>query len=160
MKPKRYLCLSLLYCLMLICLPINADTESSERKSIMTTSAMLEETVNRLSSLKAQKGELTLWLQTGAGEEVSAVAQTLSQRLEQQQGFVFSQMKTIQQVPVADINVPGQHVHAANYQFNPYPDLVISISEVQGQIYICTREAGADPLAGGCLDWLWVLPEQ
>ncbi|MGR8931677.1 MAG: hypothetical protein ACU836_13630 [Gammaproteobacteria bacterium] len=125
----------------------------------MTNEQILDESIHRLITAKSAQKGLTILLQVGAGNVTETIKGQLKSRLEKESGFKFSSVEQQQEEPVADISVEGGHVHPSQFVIIPYPDLVVSISEYQNQLYIAARLAGSDPLGPPENGWLWVLPE-
>jgi hypothetical protein len=123
-------------------------------------SKLVEEVGRRIDRRLAAQGKLALWLRVGdhATAEESATADAVKRALQTKPGIVFSKQTVAGAVPVPS-GTPGGHVHMRIYAFEPHPDLVLDIGELDGSVCVAAREAGRDPMAPA-QSWIWILRAQ
>lgn len=144
-------------CIAYLATPAAAGEIATSTQTVMTTDTLVQEAAHRLNAAQSAKGGLAILLQTGAGSRVGQIRLALMQQLQKHPGIAFTQVTQQPGSPVADANTPGAHVHMQGYVFTPYPDLVVSVSESNGQINIAARAPGRDPLGSADDGWLWVM---
>lgn len=120
-----------------------------------------------LAALAAQKvlaampagGPYAVLLQLGEGALAGPAGKALRQALACDRRVVFSTVEHRSLPPVADSAAAGGHVDAVADTVQPWPRLVLRVSEAAGTLYIAAREPGNDPLGPPEAGWLWVLQQ-
>jgi hypothetical protein len=118
-------------------------------------SKLAAEVGRRIDQRLATKERLVLWLRVSETDAARAAADDVKRVLEKKPGLVFSTQTVAGAVPVPS-GTPGGHVHMLIYAFEPHPDLVLFVGEMNGRLYVSERHAGKDPLAPPH-SWNWIL---
>jgi len=98
-----------------------------------------------------------LW-SVGAGEGAESTAAALRAAFQGETRVVFSRATQTHQAPVADPSTGTGHTNVTGQSFDPWPNVVVRVSESNGRVYVAARAPGSDPLGPPDEGWLWVLP--
>lgn len=109
-----------------------------------------------LAGLPAGAG-YPLLLQVGDGVLAGQAGQALRAALACDARIVFASVRHEPLAPVPDASTAAGHVNAVADTVQPWPRLVLRVSESAGILYIAAREPGSDPLGPPDAGWLWVL---
>jgi hypothetical protein len=109
-------------------------------------SELAEEVGRRIDRRLSTQGRLVLWLRVSETDPARAAAGDVKRVLEKKPGLVFSTQTVAGARPVPS-EIPGGHVHMLVYAFEPHPDIVLFVGEMNGRLYVSERDAGKDPLA-------------
>jgi hypothetical protein len=123
----------------------------------LSINTMLADAATRLRSGLPRSGSYSILLSVGAGEPAASAAAALRRALEQEPRIVFASVAESPVGPVEDASELGAHVHGMKYVIEPPPQMVVSVSEANGQYYIAARLPAGDPLGPPPAGWLWVL---
>jgi len=120
-------------------------------------SKMAEEVGKRIDRDLLPRGRLALWLNVASysSPDVVATANAVRRILEVKPGIVFVRRVSAGAAPVPSGD-PGGHVHMLSYVFEPHPDMVINVGEMDGRVAIDAHDAGKDPAAPPS-SWRWIL---
>ncbi|MFY0576311.1 hypothetical protein ACN28S_19865 [Cystobacter fuscus] len=119
--------------------------------------ALIPEALSRLRAAMPPRGDYCILLIIGSGEAAARAAAGFRKALEQEPRVRFARVSARPAPPVEDPNVPGGHVNTVQHDIEPWPDVVVRVSEAQGRFYFAARAPGTDPLGPPQSDWLWVL---
>jgi len=116
---------------------------------------LAEEVGRRIDRRLSAKGRLVVWLRESEDNPAPEAARDVKRALETKTGLVFSTQRVAGATPVPS-GTPGGHVHMLIYAFDPHPDVVLWVGEVNGRICVTERDAGKDPMAPAA-SWNWTL---
>lgn len=122
-----------------------------------TEASMIETAAKKvLADASPDRGPLAVFLQTGAGERAAAAAARLRGLLTGPR-VIFSKVELKPAGPLPDADRPGEHVNQTVAVWSPPPQLVVSVSQSDGVLFIAARPPGRDALGPAENGWAWVL---
>lgn len=122
-----------------------------------TLDALISEAAARVRAGLPASGPYSVLLSVGAGEPSASAAAGLRRELASEPRIVFASVTSEHVAPVADGGDAGGHVHGVQYNIEPPPQLVLSVSEASGCYYFAARAPGSDPLGPPTNGWSWVV---
>ena len=136
--------------------PAREDAGGAETTTdTVPLSKLAEEVGRRIDRRLSAQGRLALWLKVSETDPALAAAREVKRVLETKPGLVFSRQTEAGATPVPS-GTPGGHVHMLVYAFDPHPDAVLAIYEMDGRVCVSERDAGTDTLAPAAR-WNWTL---
>lgn len=123
-----------------------------------TLSPLVSDAASRLRASMPARGTFAIFMSVGGGDASASTAASLRAAFEGDARVVFSRVSQSPGAPVAEPSTGSGHVHAVDQGFDPWPDVVVRVSEAGGVVHIAARPPGADPLGPADQGWTWVLP--
>lgn len=123
----------------------------------LCTPRLVAEAVRRVRARLPRSGPYAVLVSGGTGRAAAATGDALRAALERDPRIRLSRVDFSQLEPVADPSTGTGHVHATGITFEPWPDLVLWVSEVDGKQRVAAHPPGADPLRPPVGDGTWVI---
>jgi hypothetical protein len=108
-------------------------------------SRLPEEVGMRIERRLSAKGKLVVWLRESEINPAPEAAREVKRALETKPGLVFSKKSVAGTTPVPS-GAPGGHVNMLLYAFDPHPDVVLWVGELNGRTCVSEQDAGKDPM--------------
>lgn len=123
----------------------------------LSSSSLVVEATARLRGMMPPSGTFAIFWSLGAGEGATSTAAALRAALQDDARVVSSRVTHSHEAPVADPSSGTGHVHAVSERFDPWPNVVVRVSESNGRVYVAARAPGSDPFDFSEEGWSWVL---